>query len=104
MSEGFDELCRREPRLRSLEEEVQSVRDDGGPGFFCSNFIWLPVNGRLRGLLGVARIPCPGDEAQSELYDSRAYELAFGHLSRLLPACRACGCRSFQPLRDAQVG
>ena len=104
MSGDFDELCRLEPRLRELEEEVRAVRDDGRQSFFCSNFSWLPLNGRLRDLLGVARRPRPGDAPEPRLYDSCAYERAFQHLSRLLPACRGCGCREFQPFRDAQMG
>ncbi len=98
----FEGLCRLEPELRALEEEARAVRDEGQAEFFCSNFVWLPLNGRLRGLVGVARIPQDGDEGRAELYDSRSYERAFEHLSRLLPPCRGCGCRRFQPLR-AQV-
>lgn len=91
-----------EPRLRELEGEVDALRDDGKSGWFCSNFLWLPVNTRLRLLLGVARIPRPEDEAHPELYDSRIYELVFEYLSRRLPACRACGCRRFLALREPE--
>jgi hypothetical protein len=94
------ELFRLEPRLSELEREVDAVRDDGQSSWFCSNFLWLPVNTRLRLLLGVARTPRPGDEAHPELYDSRAYELCFEHLSRRLPPCRACGCQRFRGLRE----
>ena len=89
------ELFRLDPRIEALEHEVDAVRDDGQGSFFCSNFLWLPVNTRLRLLLGVARLSEPGDEQHPELYDSRAYELVFDHLSRRLPPCRACGCRRF---------
>ena len=99
---GFEELCRLEPRLRELEEDVRAVRDDPTTSFFCSNFVWLPFNGRLRELLGVARIPVDEEGEREELFDSRSYERAFVHLSRLLPPCRGCGCRRFQPVREEQ--
>jgi hypothetical protein len=88
-----------EPRLAELEREVDAVRDDGRSSWFCSNFLWLPLNTRLRLLIGVARIPQPGDEARAVLYESRAYELVFAYLSRRLPPCRNCGCRRFLTLR-----
>jgi hypothetical protein len=98
VSERLADLFRLEPRLIELQREVDAVRDDGTRPWFCSNFLWLPVNTRLRLLLGVARLPvAEGDTPH--LYDSRAYELVFEHLSRRLPPCRACGCRRFQELR-----
>ena len=99
----FEELCRLEPRLLELEQEARAVRDDPAKSFFCSNYVWLPLNGELRQLIGVARIPGDEERERPELYDSRAYELAFAHLSRLLPPCRGCGCRRFQPVRDEQT-
>ena len=99
---ALDELFRLEPRLRDLENEVDAIRDDGRAPFFCSNFLWLPVNTRLRGFVGVARTPKPGDADMIELYDSRAYELVFEHLSQRLPPCRDCGCRRFQALREEE--
>jgi len=79
-------LLRLEPRLGALQAEVDAAVDDGKTSFFCSNYLWLPVNTRLRLLIGVARTPQPGDEAHPELYDSRSYERVFEHLSRRLPA------------------
>ena len=101
MEPSIADLFAVEPRLAELERDVDGVRDDGRASWFCSNFLWLPLNTRLRLLLGVARIPQPGDEERAELYDSRAYELVFGYLSRRLPACRNCGCRRFLDLRTA---
>jgi hypothetical protein len=95
------ELFRLEPRVRELEREADLLCDDGSRPWFCSNFLWLPINTRLRLLLGVARLPRAGDEAHPELYDSRAYEAMFTHLSRRLPPCRACGCRQFHEVRAA---
>jgi len=95
------ELQRLEPRLVEIEREVDAVHDDGSGGWFCSNFVWLPINTRLRLLIGVARLPAPGTEDHEVLYDSHAYERVFEDLSRRLPPCRACGCRRFQALRDA---
>ena len=96
---GIADLFALEPRLRELEREVDAVRDDGRASWFCSNFLWLPLNTRLRLVLGVARIRQPGDEQHPELYESGAYELVFGYLSRRLPPCRNCGCRRFLALR-----
>jgi len=96
MSADFARWVALEPRLAELEREVQAVRDEGTRPWFCSNFLWLPVNTRLRLLIGVARLPVPGADDPRELYDSRAYEAAFEHLSRQLPPCRACGCRRFE--------
>ncbi len=96
-----EDFIRLEPRLSELEREVDAARDDGRSAWFCSNYLWLPVNTRLRALVGVARLPQPGDEAHPELYDSRSYELVFTHLSRRLPACRGCGCERFLALRAA---
>lgn len=96
-------LFQLEPRLAGLEREIDAVRDDKSHGWFCSNFLWLPVNTRLRLLVGVARLPRPGDEAHPELYDSHSYELVLTHLSRRLPPCRACGCRRFEALRSARA-
>ena len=101
--EAFEELCRLEPRLRELEEDARAVKDEPEKSFFCSNYLWLPLNGRLRQLLGVARIAVGEERERPELYDSRSYELAFVHLSRLLPPCRGCGCRQFQPVREEQT-
>lgn len=90
-----------EPGLADLEREIDGVQDDASRAWFCSNFVWLPINTRLRLLVGVARLPQAGDEAHPELYASTSYELVFTHLSRRLPPCRNCGCRQFQTLREA---
>ncbi|HEX6883310.1 MAG TPA: hypothetical protein VF530_08000 [Planctomycetota bacterium] len=99
MPTDLGQILRLEPRVAELEREVDGVRDDPTRPWFCSNFVWLPVNTRLRLLVGVARVRQAGDEERPELYDSRVYELAFEHLSRRLPPCRACGCRRFAELR-----
>lgn len=96
-------FLRLDPRLLEIQREVDSVRDDGVAPWFCSNFVWLPVNTRLRALIGVARDRRPGDEAHAELYDSRSYEIVFVFLSRKLPPCRECGCRRFDALRKSSA-
>ena len=44
----MSELLCLEPRLGELEREVDGLRDDGQRPWFCSNFLWLPINTRLR--------------------------------------------------------
>jgi hypothetical protein len=34
---SFADLCQREPRLRSLERDIQAVTDTGGPWFCASD-------------------------------------------------------------------
>jgi hypothetical protein len=99
----FEELCELEPRLRALEADVRAVRDEGRGTFFCSNFVWLPLNARLRGLIGVARKGEVAPGGEGVLFDGAAYEVAYRHLSPLMPPCRDCGCRVFQPVRDRQL-
>jgi|SRR5688572_9907492 len=103
MEANIADLFALEPRLADLEREVDSARDDGRSSWFCSNYLWLPVNTRLRLLIGVAREPQPGDGEHPELYDSLAYEIVFDFLSRRLPPCRNCGCRRFLALREADA-
>ena len=56
----YDELARLEPRLAELERRVRSVEDDGRASFFCSNFVWLPLDAELQTLLGVRRVAPAG--------------------------------------------
>lgn len=99
----FEELCELEPRLHEVEAQARAIHDDGSGSFFCSNFAWLPVQGRLKELVGVHRKePCENDP-EGVLMDSRSFEVAYMHLSKLLPPCRDCGCAGFQPVRDAQT-
>jgi hypothetical protein len=100
----FEELRRLEPRLAELEAEARAVRDTGEREFFCSNFVWLPMYTRLRDVLGAYRQPVSGEEHADVLTDGWAFETAYLHLSRLLPPCRDCGCRLFEPIREAQLG
>jgi hypothetical protein len=101
---GFDNLCELEPALRELELEVRAVRDDGQSAFFCSNFEWMPLDGKLKALVGTGRRrfhEMRGEPAL--LHHSEAYEVAYLHLSPLMPSCRDCGCRHFQPFQERQV-
>ncbi len=106
----FEDLCRLEPRLRELEVRMAAVRDPGTGSFFCSNFVWLPLNADLKDLLGTARRrPMDAGTGLSEedlecLHSSVCYETAYIVLSKLLPPCRDCGCRGFEPFQKAQVG
>lgn len=99
----WEELLELEPGLGPLEEEARAIADDGTMSFFCSNFVWLPLTSSLQQLIGVRRRGGQGKVAEPLLYDSRAYEVAYLHLSPLLPPCRDCGCHRFQPLRDEQT-
>ena len=100
----FAGLCELEPGLRELEEAVRAGRDDGALSFFCSNFEWLPLDGRLKSLVGTDRRRFHPMKGEPEvLHHSQAYEVAYLHLSRLMPPCRSCGCRFFEPFQDEQV-
>ena len=102
----YEELCRLEPRLLELQADVEAVTDDGAASFFCSNFEWMPMLGRLKELVGVARLRTKDSDPEIDrvLRDSRAFEAAFEALSRRMPPCRDCGCRGFAPVREAQLG
>jgi len=127
MLPDYQDLLLLEPRLRDVEAAARAVEDDGSMSFFCSNYEWLPINARLKALLGTGRKPAPvvevdecyefgeedlaegtegGEEddfAEELLYDSRVYEIAYLVLSALLPPCRDCGCSRFMPLLLKQV-
>ena len=96
-------LVELEPRLTELEADVRGIRDDGSNSWFCSNFVWMPVAGRLKALVGTARLPVGEETRTGVLFDGRSYMVAFYHLSRLMPPCRDCGCSLFDPIRLAQL-
>lgn len=100
----YAELCELEPGLRELEARIAAVEDPGGP-WFCSNFVWLPLNADLKDLVGAARRGPVRDDPETErlLRSSHCYETAYLALSKLLPPCRNCGCRRFAPYEKAQV-
>ena len=106
----FEELCALEPRLWELEKRISEVRDPGTGSFFCSNFVWLPLNADLKDLVGVARRKESGSpelelnpEEERQLRSSFSYEVAYLRLSVLMPPCRDCGCREFEPYQLAQI-
>ena len=99
----YDEICRLEPRVKDVEALARAITDDGQGSFFCSNFVWLPVQAELGMLVGVHR-KIPIEEGAEVLLDSRTFEVAYDVLSRLLPPCRDCGCAGFEPVRRAQLG
>ncbi len=100
----FEELCGLEPALRDLEAEVRAVQDDGTGAFFCSNFTWLPLDGRLKTLVGTdrRRYHALADEPPA-LHEGDSYAVAYLALSRLMPPCRDCGCELFGALRESQA-
>lgn len=95
-SPSYEELRALEPRLAELEQKLEAVTDDGGP-WFCSNFVWLPLNAELKALVGVARVDRFQAGDPPELASSYSYETAYRALSPLLPPCRGCGCKVFEP-------
>ncbi len=127
MLPDYNELLVLEPRLREVEAEARAIVDDGALSFFCSNYAWLPINARLKALLGTGRKEAPSQEVderyefseedldegaeggeeddfeQDLLYDSRVYEIAYLALSALIPPCRDCGCKRFMPLLMSQL-
>jgi hypothetical protein len=100
---SFSGLAELEPALVAFEEEARAVHDDGVAVFFCSNFVWLPMYTRLKTIIGVHRPPPPGGKREGVLFESATFEVAYVHLSRLLPPCRNCGCRLFDPIREGQL-
>ena len=98
----FEELCELEPLLSDFDAEARAEHDDGRRSFYCSNFVWLPMYTRLRGVLGAYRAR-PGEAREGPLYASESFETAYEHLSRLLPPCRDCGCTAFEPIREEQT-
>lgn len=99
---NYEELCELEPRVREVEAMARAIEDDGKGSFFCSNFVWLPVQAELKLFVGVHRKE-PVPEGGEILLDSRTFEVAYDVLSRLLPPCRDCGCAGFEPVRQAQL-
>lgn len=121
----YEDLCLLEPRLVELEREVRAIRDDGSGSFFCSNYLWMPIYGRLKAILGVGRrvpedaapeetdpderaleLAETGEEDEDEgawLASSQAFEIAYVRLSSLMPPCRGCGCRKFLPVLEEQL-
>ena len=100
----FEALCALEPALLDLEADVRAVRDDGEGEFFCSNYEWLPLDGRLKTLVGTDRRRFHAMAGEPEaLHHTRAYGTAYVALSRLMPPCRNCGCVRFRPYQDAQL-
>ena len=97
----FAALAELEPRLAELEARARSIQDDGRASFFCSNYLWLPLQGDLKRVIGVDRRGAPDEAKQGLLWQSRAFEAAYRHLSGLLPKCRNCGCRIFEPHRGS---
>jgi hypothetical protein len=81
----FRELCRREPRLATLERDVRSVTDNGG-AWFCANDWWY---GRFKPRL-VKLVGFGADEP--ELRTTEAYDVAYDALYEQLPDCRSCRC------------
>jgi len=104
----YEELVRLEPRLEELEQRIADVRDPGNTEWYCSNYVWMPLNADLKDLVGVARRHTGASsdlrpEEEALLRSSFSYEVAYLHLSALMPPCRACGCREFEPYQQAQV-
>ena len=111
---GFGELKQLDARLAEMESAARAVADDGEASFFCSNFHWLPMYTRLKGIIGVHRkiddVPPSAPESGEALLDgpygvlwsSEAFEVAYRYLSALLPPCRRCGCQLFDEVRESQ--
>jgi hypothetical protein len=97
----YESIADLEPRIRDLERRARAVADDGEGSFFCSNFIWLPMYTEMRDLLGAQRKRVQGEAREGILFDSHAFEHVYIRLSKLLPACRNCGCQRFQKVMDA---
>jgi hypothetical protein len=85
---SWSELCRLEPRLRTLAAEIRAVRDDPDSTHYCANADWYARGGfkdRLCELVGWS-VDHP------VLGSTEAYDAAYEKLYDLLPDCRDCGC------------
>jgi len=85
----WEDLTRREPRLKALLRDAQAVRDPGGPSF-CANQVWYRPGGfkdRLIHLVGWDAV-----KSDPVLRTTKAYELATDEVYQALPDCRRCSC------------
>lgn len=97
----YETLAGLEPRIKDMERRARAVEDDGSGAFFCSNYLWLPMYTELRDVIGAQRKRVDGEAKEGVLFDSYAFERVYLVLSKLLPACRDCGCRKFQRVLHA---
>lgn len=89
----FDELAKLEPRLKTLEDDISAIKDDGESESFCANNRWYGYFGHRN--MKATLVQLVGWEARGkhgELRTMDAYSTAYEHLYELLPDCRDCGC------------
>lgn len=80
----FEQLCEHEPRLRTLEQEIQNLQADSP--HWCANNVWYrDFEGRFNFLVGWHAV-------NPVLNSEVAYNVAFGHLYGLMPPCKDCAC------------
>lgn len=102
----FEELCKLEPRLLALYNEVRAVKDNKRKRSFCANAVWYgrgPFDGfkeRLCRLVGYSVRHRGGDP---RLATSAAYDVAYHTIYQALPDCRTCACWGFQRIIDARM-
>jgi hypothetical protein len=91
----FAKLVAQEPRLRTLLQRAQAVKDDRRKPAFCANAVWYgygPYHGRglkeqLCWLVGWGR-----KDGHPILATEEAYDVAYETIYLALPNCRECLC------------
>jgi hypothetical protein len=88
----WQELVKREPRLRDLLREARAV-DDSDP-HFCANEVWYRhFKPALCELVGWdARVQ------DGVVNSSEAYDIAYDKIYNALPDCKACACLDLRGL------
>jgi hypothetical protein len=100
----FEWICRIDPRVLTLYEEINSLKDDGR-SYFCANELWYwggdphsktrkqSFKESMEELVGWGRKAAnKEDSIEGYLGSSDAYDIVYQTLYAALPDCRDCSC------------
>jgi hypothetical protein len=88
----WSQLCKIEPRLKTLYNNIKEIKDSGGP-YFCALEVWYGWHNKhsfkqqLCALVG-----WHAEKDDHILRSSVAYDLAYHKCFNILPPCRNCLC------------